>query len=257
MFIDSHAHIDGDAFDGDRKQMLARAREAGIDDIIVIGAAGTMATVRRAVALATTSPHLHATVGVHPHDAGKVEDHWWAELEELAASESVCGVGETGLDFYYDHSTPAEQERAFHRHIALARKVGKPLICHIRDAHPESRTILATVTDVPVVIHCFTGTADDAAAYVDMGFHISFSGIVTFPSAEPIREAVRVVPHDRILVETDCPYLAPVPLRGKRNAPAFLVHTAEVVAREAGLTTAELGQVTTANTRELFALTSS
>jgi TatD DNase family protein len=174
--------------------------------------------------------------------------------ERLAPHPRVVAIGETGLDFYYDHSDRAAQADVFRRFIGLARRVGKPVVCHIRDAHEEARAILAAegAMEVGGVIHCFTGTPDDAAAYVAMGFHVSFSGIVTYKTAQPIRDAVRQVPLDRILIETDCPYLAPVPKRGKRNEPAFVVHTAEVVAREAGVPVADLAAATVANTARIF-----
>jgi TatD DNase family protein len=171
----------------------------------------------------------------------------------------VVALGETGLDFYYDTSPRDAQDAAFRRQIRLARALGKPIVCHVRDAHAEALAILKEegAAEVGAVIHCFTGTAADATAYVSAGFYISFSGIVTFKgaSAEPIREAARVVPHDRILLETDAPYLAPVPRRGKRNEPSYLPHTAEVVAACAGLSAADLAARAAANTRDFFRLT--
>jgi TatD DNase family protein len=256
-FIDSHAHIDGPEFDADRAEMLERARAAGVEEIIVIGAAGTMDTVERAVALAATDPRLHVSVGVHPHDVAKMEDSWWPRLRQLAASDQVCAIGETGLDYYYDHSPRDLQARCFEEFIELAKTVGKPVICHIRDAHADAKRILrqANAASTGVVIHCFTGTAEDARDYVAMGCYVSFSGIVTFKSADELRRAVAEVPKDRLLIETDCPYLAPVPKRGKRNEPAFMVHTAEIVAQAAGQTVDELARCTVVNTRRLFALT--
>jgi len=251
---DSHAHVDGPEFDADRAAVLARARAAGVQRLVVIGAVGEPSSAERAVALAEQDPDIFATVATHPHDADKMTPAWWAIHERLAPHPRVVAIGETGLDFYYDHSDRAAQADAFRRFIALARHVGKPVVCHIRDAHPESRAILdeCGAAEVGGVIHCFTGTPDDAAAYVAMGFHVSFSGIVTYKNAQPIRDAVRRVPLDRILIETDCPYLAPVPQRGKRNEPAFVVHTAEVVAREAGVPLAELAAATVANTARIF-----
>lgn len=256
-FIDSHAHIDGPEFDLDRDEMLARALAAGIEEIIVIGAAGTLDTVDRALALAASSPRLHVSIGVHPHDVEHIDESWWPELRARAARPDVCAIGETGLDYYYDHSPRELQKDCFARFIDLAREVGKPVICHIRDAHDDAKRILEDqgAAKTGAVIHCFTGTAADAADYVRMGFYVSFSGIVTFKGADELRRAVREVPLDRLLIETDCPYLAPVPRRGKRNEPAFLVHTAEVVAREAGVELAELAEWTRKNTRLLFALT--
>ncbi|WP_428261860.1 TatD family hydrolase [Haliangium sp.] len=260
-FIDSHAHIDADDYDRDRDEVLARARAAGVHEIICVGAAGDLATARRTVALAEREPGLYATVGVHPHDVAKMQPDWWPALRELAtASPAVVGIGETGLDYYYDHSPRALQRDAFARFLALARELSLPIVCHIRDAHDDARAILrehwldAGAGDLGCVIHCFTGTPTDAAAYAEMGMYVSFSGIVTFKRSDELRAAVPEVPHDRLLIETDCPYLAPVPRRGKRNEPAFVAHTAEVVARAADMPLAELAAVTVANTRRLFHL---
>ena len=254
--IDSHAHVDGPEFDGDRDAVLARARAAGVRRIVVIGAVGDIASAQRAVDLAERDPDVFATIATHPHDAGHLTDAWWAIHERLARHPRVVAIGETGLDFYYDHGPRQAQADAFRRFVALARAVGKPVVCHVRDAHEEARAILTETgaAEVGGIIHCFTGTADDAEAYVALGFHVSFSGIVTYKNAQPIRDAVRRVPLDRILIETDCPYLAPIPMRGKRNEPAFVVHTAEVVAREAGVSLAALAAATVANTERLLRL---
>jgi TatD DNase family protein len=254
--LDSHAHVDGPEFDADRPAVLARAREAGVKRIIVIGAVGDPTSAERAVALAEADPDVWATVATHPHDADKLTDAWWAVHDRLARHPRVVAIGETGLDFYYQHSARDAQAVAFRRFIALARAVGKPVVCHIRDAHAEARAILTeeNAAELGVVIHCFTGTPDDAEAYVAMGCHVSFSGIVTYKTAQPIRDAVRRVPLDRILIETDCPYLAPVPMRGKRNEPAFVVHTAAVVAAEAGVSVEDLARATVANASRVLRL---
>jgi len=198
-----------------------------------------------------------ATVGVHPHDAARIETSWWSELEALARRPRVVAVGETGLDYHYMNSPAEVQKQAFREHVRLARRLGKPVVCHVRDAHADTLAILDEehAAEVGGVIHCFTGGPDDARAYAALGFHVSFSGIVTFKSAAPIRDAVNEVPLDRILIETDCPFLAPVPLRGKRNEPAFIVHTAEAVARAKRVPLPELAQATVANSFNLFRLT--
>jgi TatD DNase family protein len=254
--IDSHAHVDGAEFDGDRDEVLARARAAGVRRIITVGTGPSLERIARAPALAAREPDVFATVGVHPHDAARLEPSWWPELERLARLPRVVAVGETGLDYHYDHSPRDVQKQAFRAHVGLARRVGKPVVCHVRDAHADTVAILADegAAEIGGVIHCFTGAPDDARAYVAAGFHVSFSGIFTFKTAEAIRAAAREVPLDRILVETDCPYLAPVPLRGKRNEPAFLTHTAAAVAREKGVSPEELAAATTANTSRLFRL---
>ena len=255
--VDSHGHVDGEGFDGDRAEVLARARAAGVERFVTVGTGEDLPKIRRAVELAEREPDVFATVGVHPHDAARIEPSWWAELEAMARGPRVVGVGETGLDYHYDHSPRAEQQAAFRAHVALARRVGKPVVCHVRDAHADTVQILKEegAAEVGGVIHCFTGGPDDARAYVALGMHVSFSGIVTFKTAEAIRAAVKEVPLDRVLIETDCPYLAPVPMRGKRNEPAFLVHTAEAVARAAGVSEDELAAATVTNTSRLFRLT--
>ena len=259
-FIDSHCHVDAPDFDLDRNEMLARAEAAGVRELIVVGASGTLEGARKTVEFAAAHPNMNATVGVHPHEAAKLDSTWWPDLCELAARPDVVAVGETGLDFYYDSSPRAQQIDRFRDHIELAAQLDKPLICHIRDAHPEATEILSELAAgrVKTIIHCFTGTPAEARKYSDLGFYISFSGIVTFKgkSTRPVREAVSCVPHDQLLIETDCPYLAPVPERGKRNEPAFLISTAEIVAQECGLSLAELAAITVANTRVVFSLTS-
>jgi TatD DNase family protein len=254
--FDSHAHVDGPEFDGDRDDVLARARAAGVTRIVVIGAVGDPSSAERAVALAERDPNVWATVATHPHDVEKMTDDWWATHERLARHPRVVAIGETGLDYYYDHSPRQLQQAAFRRFLELAHAVSKPVVCHIRDAHDDARAILreGRAAELGCVIHCFTGTPDDARAYAEMGCYVSFSGIVTYKTAQPLRDAVPLVPRERLMIETDCPYLAPVPRRGKRNEPAFVVHTAEVVAHCAGLSFEELAAITTANAMRLYRL---
>lgn len=257
MLFDSHAHVDGPEFDEDRGDVLARARAAGVQRMIVIGAVGEPASAERAVALAERDPDIWATVATHPHDVGKMTDAWWAVHERLAPHPRVVAIGETGLDYYYDHSPREQQQAAFARFLDLAHRVRKPVVCHIRDAHDDARAILkeGRAAELGCVIHCFTGTVDDARLYAELGYYVSFSGIVTYKTAQNLRDAVPLVPRERLLIETDCPYLAPIPRRGKRNEPAFIVHTAEVVARCAGLSTEELAAVTAENAARVFHLT--
>ena len=262
QLIDSHAHVDGPEFDADRDEVLARARAAGVQRMVVIGAVDDPTSAERAVALAERDPDIWATVATHPHDAAKMTPDWWAVHERLAPHPRVVAIGETGLDYHYDHSPRAVQQAVFARFIALARTVGKPVVCHIRGgvtddgAHADARAILREhrAAELGIIIHCFTGTPGDAAEYAKMGAYVSFSGIVTYKTAQPIRDAVRQVPRDRLLVETDCPYLAPVPKRGKRNEPAFVVHTAEVVAREVGISFEDLAAQTTENATRIYRL---
>lgn len=255
--FDSHAHVDGPEFDEDRAAVLQRARDAGVQQMVVIGAVGDPSSAERAVALAEADPDVWATVATHPHDVGQLTPAWWAVHERLASHPRVVAIGETGLDYYYDHSPRELQQEMFGRFIELARSVGKPVVCHIRDAHDDARRILKQhrAHELGVIIHCFTGTVEDAAAYRDLDCYVSFSGIITYKTAQHLRDAVKVVPVDRILIETDCPYLAPVPRRGKRNEPAFIVHTAEVVAREAAMDIKDLAAQTTANAIRAYRIT--
>lgn len=258
-FIDSHCHVDTAAFDEDREAVLQRAADAGISELIVVGASGNLAQAQATVAFAEGREGIYASVGVHPHEAEKLDSSWWPALCELAARPDVVAVGETGLDYFYDNCPKQTQSDRFIDHIELAISLGKPLICHIRDAHDDAIEILAkhAAGKCEVIIHCFTGTPKDAQRYVDMKFAISFSGIVTFKgkAAKPVRDSVALVPKDLLLIETDSPYLAPVPMRGKRNEPAFMLETAKVVAECSGLELSELAEITTKNTRRLFALT--
>jgi TatD DNase family protein len=257
MLFDSHAHVDGPEFDADRDEVLARARAAGVQRIVVIGAVGDPSSAERSVALAERDPDVWATVATHPHDVAQMTPAWWAVHERLARHPRVVAIGETGLDYYYDHSPREAQQEAFARFIELARAVDKPVVCHIRDAHEDARAILVAgrAMELGCVIHCFTGTPDDARAYAELGCYVSFSGIVTYKTAQPLRDSVPLVPRDRLLIETDCPYLAPIPRRGKRNEPAFVVHTAEVVAQCAGMSFEELADQTAQNACRVFRLT--
>jgi TatD DNase family protein len=269
--FDSHAHVDGPEFDADREAVLARAREAGVRRMVVIGAVNDPASAERAVALAERDPNIWATVATHPHDVEKMTPEWWATHERLAPHPRVVAIGETGLDYYYDHSPRQQQQDAFRRFIELAHRVNKPVVCHIRsvkedssrtrvageqDAHEDARRILqeGNAGALGVVIHCFTGTPDDARAYAEAGYYVSFSGIVTYKTAQGLRDAVSQVPRDRLMIETDCPYLAPIPMRGKRNEPAFVSHTAKVVATCAGLSFEELARITTENACRVYRL---
>lgn len=254
MLIDSHAHVDGPEFDADRAEVLARARAAGVQRMIVIGAVGDPSSAERSVALAEQDPEIWATVATHPHDVEKMTPAWWEVHERLARHPRVVAIGETGLDYHYDHSPRETQKAAFARFIELARAVDKPVVCHIRDAHDDARAILREGGVTECVIHCFTGTPDDARAYAELGYYVSFSGIVTYKNAQPLRDAVPLVPRDRLLIETDCPYLAPIPKRGKRNEPAFITHTAEVVAQCAGMDFDDLATATVKNTCRVFRL---
>ena len=257
MLFDSHAHVDGPEFDADRTDVLARARAAGVARMVVIGAVGDTTSAVRSVALAESDPQIWATVATHPHDVDKMTDEWWAVHERLAPHPRVVAVGETGLDYYYNHSKKETQQAAFARFLDLAHRVKKPVVCHIRDAHDDARAILkeGRAAELGCVIHCFTGTVEDARLYAELGYYVSFSGIVTYKTAQNLRDSVPLVPRERLLIETDCPYLAPIPKRGKRNEPAFIVHTAEVVAQCAGMNIEDLARQTAENAARVFRLT--
>lgn len=256
MLFDSHCHVDGPEFDADREDVLARARASGVSRMVVIGAVGDTSSAERSVALAEANADVWATVATHPHDVEKMTPAWWAVHERLAPHPRVVAIGETGLDYYYNHSPKDAQREAFAKFIDLARRVHKPVVCHIRDAHEEAREILIAnrAMELGVVIHCFTGTPDDAREYAKLGCYVSFSGIVTYKTAQGLRDAVPLVPKDRLLIETDCPYLAPIPKRGKRNEPAFIRHTAEVVATAASLSFEELAKQTADNAARVFGI---
>lgn len=251
MLVDSHCHLDFPDFAPERDAVIGRAFAAGI---------GTMLTICTRLdqfdgvkAIAESDPRIWCSVGAHPHEAADHATLIADRLVALAAHPRVVGIGETGLDFHYDLSPHDVQERVFRAHIAASQATGLPLIIHAREADSEIAAILAAEKPPPGVLHCFTGSRALAEAAVDLGFYISISGIVTFRNAEDLRAIVRDVPLDRLLVETDAPYLAPVPYRGKRNEPAFVTATAAAVAALKGIEAEELAAVTTANFFRLFA----
>lgn len=254
--IDSHCHLDSETFATDRAAVLQRAREAGVSRMICIGSGRDIGSAHSSVALAEAESDVYASVGVHPHDVARMTEDDWAALARLARQPRVVGIGETGLDYHYDHSPREAQQTAFRRFVTLARESGRPVISHVRDAHADAAAILREEGAAVVggVIHCFTGGVDDARAYLDLGHHLSFSGILTFKNADPIRAAARFAPADRLLVETDAPYLAPIPYRGQRNEPAYVARTLLVLAELRGLSVAEADDLTTRNTRQLFDL---
>jgi TatD DNase family protein len=255
--VDSHAHLDFEDYQQDLDAVLERARAAGVERIVLVGLWRGPGQFGNALALAGRDPaRFAAVVGVHPHDCARVPEEDWAALERLARDPRAVAVGETGLDFHYDHSPRPVQEASFRRSIALARAVGKPVVVHVREADEACARVLGE-EGVPAaggVIHCFTGDAARARAYLDLGLYLSVAGVVTFRTADDLRDAVRQVPRDRLLVETDCPFLAPVPHRGRRNEPAFVARTAEKVAEVWGVSVEEVGELTTENARRLFRL---
>jgi TatD DNase family protein len=253
MRVDAHCHLDD--FD-DPAAAIARANAVGVGHLVVNGLWKSAGDFGVALRLAAEHACVSPTVAIHPHDCAQVPQADWDRLEHLAADPRVVAVGETGLDFHYHHSPPDKQRQAFRFSIALARRVKKPLVVHVREADAEAAQILREerATEVGGQIHCFSGDGVAARAYLDLGFHISFSGIITFKNADEQREAARLAPEDRLLVETDSPYLAPPPHRGKRNEPAFVVEVAKRLALVRAVDLARLEAVTTENARKLFSL---
>jgi TatD DNase family protein len=254
MLIDSHAHIQGKEYAGEVEAVIERARTAGVEKIIVVGGAGDMSSNTEAVALAARFENVYATVGMHPHDAKDVSAEDLAKLRELIVHSKVVAVGETGLDYYYSHSPHDVQRRVFTQFIYMARETRLPIVVHEREAAVESAELLRRegAGELRGVIHCFTGDYNAARAYLDLGFYLSFTGIITFKNAEPLREVVRRVPLERMLVETDSPYLTPVPHRGKRNEPAYVRWVAEMIARIKAICLEEVAETTTGNAAALF-----
>ncbi len=255
--IDSHAHLDFEDFQGDVDGVVSRAAAAGVDRIVVVGLWRSPGNFGNALELARARPAVFAaTVGIHPHECAQVPETDWEESARLAADPAVVGVGETGLDYHYDLSPREVQRESFRRSIRIAREVGKPVVVHVREAHDDCAAILRE-EGIPAaggVIHCFTGDWAAARTYLDLGLHVSVAGVVTFKAADAIRDAVRRIPRDRLLVETDSPFLAPVPFRGKRNEPAHVVHVASKVAELWGVTPGEVAEITTGNVKRLFRL---
>jgi TatD DNase family protein len=254
VLIDSHAHIQGNEYDGEVEAVIERARGAGVEKIIAVGGAGDMSSNTDAIALADSFPDIYATVGMHPHDAKDVGTEELRALSELTAHPKVVAVGETGLDYYYNHSPRDMQRRVFSQFIRIARQTGLPIVVHERDATKDAAELLRSegAGELRGVIHCFTGNYEAACAYLDLGFYLSFTGIITFKNAESLRDVVRKVPLEHMLIETDSPFLTPVPHRGKRNEPAYVRFVAETVAIVRGISLEQVARITSANAQNLF-----
>lgn len=254
--IDSHCHLADPKLRGDVDAILDRARAAGLSLIIAVGAIGSIETDRQTVGIAERNADVYAAVGVHPHDAKDCTDERIAQLRALAESPRVVAIGETGLDFHYMHSPVEAQEAALRRQLELAAEIDRPIVIHCRNAEARLAAIVREVGMPPRggVIHCFTGDTAAACEFLTLGFYISFSGIVTFKSAATLREAASVVPEGRLLAETDAPYLAPEPYRGKINEPAFVARTFELLARVRGCDRDAQAAQIAANAVRLFQL---
>lgn len=248
--VDSHCHLDDAKFDEDREQVIERARAAGVERMMAIGT-GDPADLEVAVRQADRYPFVYATVGVHPHDASKAESATFDRLRELTRHPKVLAVGEIGLDYHYDFSPRDVQRSVFERQLEIAAEAGKPIVIHTREAWADTLEVLRANWHGAGIMHCFTGDARQAEEALAIGFHLSFGGVLTFPKAETVRDAARITPDDKLLVETDCPYLAPVPHRGKRNEPAFVVETVRRLAEVRGRTAEEIASITTANFERL------
>jgi TatD DNase family protein len=254
MLVDSHCHLDFPDFASELETVLARARQAGVGHFLTIGTALKRFPGVRAVA--ETAPDIHCTIGVHPHDAAEEPLAGPDVLLKESLHEKVVGFGESGLDYYYNHSPRDAQIANFRAHIAAAREAKLPLVVHTRDAEDDTIAILREEQEHGAfagVIHCFTGTARLAGAALELGFYISVSGIATFKKSDVLRATLKEVPLNRLLVETDAPYLAPQPARGKRNEPALMVHTAAMLAELKGVSSEEIANATTDNFFRLFA----
>jgi len=263
MFVDSHAHLDGKQYQSDREDVIARAREAGVETIVAIGNGDGPDTLDCGIKLAEKYDFMYATVGIHPHEARLATDTAYAEMEEIARRPKIIAWGEIGLDYFYDHSPREVQQHVFVKQMELARAAKLPIVIHCRpsnnseDAWEDCLKLIAerwAPSGLRGILHCFTGTWTHAKRALDMGFMVSFAGNVTFPKAQQIRDAAREVPLDNMLIETDCPYLAPVPYRGKRNEPAFVKETAGAIGELRGLAADEIGLQTATNFYRFFSL---
>jgi len=263
IFVDSHAHLEMEQFNADREQMLARAREAGIEAIVAIGSGTGPGSLDCGIQLAEQHEFIYATIGIHPHEAKLATDADFEEMVQLAKRPKVIAWGEIGLDYFYDHSPREVQQQVFLRQLSLAQAAKMPIVIHCRpsdnsdDAWQECLKLLRerwAASGLGGILHCFTGTWAHAAQALDMGFMISFAGNITFPKAQQIREAAKQVPLDRMLIETDSPFLAPVPHRGKRNEPSFVKEVARQLGELRGLSREDVGLQTANNFYRFFSL---
>ena len=258
MFVDSHAHLDASEFDADRDGVIERARAAGLRYLLVVGGAGGPEGMGAALDIAESRDWIYAAAGIHPHEASKAQDAHFDHLRRLAHRPKFLAVGEIGLDYHYDHSPREVQKQILIQQLDLAREVKLPIVIHCRDAWPDLRQILrAHWRDAGLggVLHCFSGSRADAFELMDWGFLVSFAGNLTFRKAEDLRAVAREIPVDRLLTETDSPYLAPAPHRGKRNEPAYVVEVTRELARLHNLTEEALGERAVQNFAEFFRLT--
>jgi len=255
--IDSHCHLDNPQFDPDREAVIDRALAAGVERMVVIGTGEGPPDLEAGIRLADRHESIYATVGIHPHDASKATPETYKRLAELLKHSKVIALGEIGLDYHYDHSPREVQRDVFLQQMMIAGEARKPIVIHTREAWEDTLGLLETYwrpRGLGGIMHCFTGDAEQARQALERGFHLGFGGVLTFPKADGLREAARITPDERILLETDCPYLAPVPYRGKRNEPAFVVDTARRLAEIRGTTPEAIAALTTTNFQKLAKL---
>ncbi len=251
MLTDSHCHLDDKRFAEDLDAVLDRAAAAGVTCILTIGTGNGPPEIDRAILLADKYPQLYASIGVHPHDANKVTPQTYNDLQTLATHPKVIAFGEIGLDYHYDFSPREIQREVFIEQLKLARAVNLPITIHTREAWDDTISILREHWSGPGIMHCFTGDPTQARQALNMGFHLSYGGVLTFKTAENVRESARITPPERLLIETDAPYLAPIPYRGKRNEPAMMVETARKLAEVRATTPDAIATLTTANFERL------
>jgi TatD DNase family protein len=255
MFVDSHAHIDGHEFDADREEVIQRARAVGVSVILNVGTGDPHSEAfDRAVELGKTHESIYTAIGTHPHDARLYDDAAEEKIKNLINNERVIAWGEIGLDFHYDNSPRDVQVEVFKRQLRAARECDLPVVIHTREAESETIEILQNEYDGSGVFHCFSGSMDLAQRAIEIGFMISFSGIVTFKKADELRAIAKEVPLDRLLIETDCPYLTPIPYRGKRNEPAYVVEVARRLATLHDVNIEDMARITTENFNRFFGL---
>jgi len=255
--IDTHCHLTFDELAGDVEAVIERSRAARVTEWITVGTDTQQS--RKAIELANEFENMYAAVGIHPHDAKDATAETMVELKELAQNEKVVAIGETGLDFHYNYSPPPDQKRIFTAQLKIAEELNLPVIVHCREAFNETMEILEQSGSgiKRVVFHCFSGSAQQAKVVLDKGFHISFTGVVTFKNAEKTRDAAKIVPLDSLMLETDCPYMSPEPMRKQKiNEPALMIHTAAFLAELKGMDLADFAEVVTATSKAFFGLPS-
>lgn len=250
--FDSHAHYDSEDFDPDREELIDSFASQGV--VAVLNASSDIPSSRASMALTERYPFFWCGVGVHPHEAAEVDGDYIDQIEQMCAQPKVVAIGEIGLDYHYDFSPRPIQRRVFERQMKLAQQLGKPVIIHSREATEDTLEILQKFPSVTGVVHCFSGSAETAEVLLKLGYYIGFTGVVTFNNAKKVARAAQVVPLDRLLLETDCPYMAPVPLRGKRCESPMIVYTAEKLAQIKGVDAQQLVDAARENTCRLFGI---